>query len=390
MKKKYYKCITNLMSNIKKNIILIILFLILFLIDITWIISYYFSIPVPILINKEIWVNFYRFLLIFTVMFGTLVYMKRRSKQPSYEKTNRFFNALEYFILPFYQFRNQFIKVVWLFISLLVIPLLIIFLYNDFCFPEWTKLLPNGELNEPVFWGFWFSILGIIFTVRIYLEFVDKRKHSLGEFLMLVNSFFDKTNNKDEIKILMPTLYIGALTEKNFFRDYENKLLHICRNNTTTLSFLNYGNALENISFEMDCKSFDTLDSDIDKYPLFKFHNHWFPRKTPEKYAIRKKYYEEMLLFLSRIQETNANVNLIDYGYFFLKEDNNNAGGNGNEDLFMFINVTKGIIYIGHMKIMSQTSLCFEASQIENVHLANYFSELYDKFIENKCKKDKS
>lgn len=342
-------------------------------------------------IVERIPVNIYRFLLIIMIIFGILLYIKKRSKKPSYQKKSLFINSLEYFILPFYQFKTQKIKMLWLLIVLLVIPFSIVVLYNDCRFPEWTNYLLDGELNESVFWGGWFSVLSIIFTIRIYLEFIDKQKHSLGEFLMLVNSFFDKTNNGDKIKILMPTLYIGALTERNFFRNYKNKLLHICRNNKTTLSFLDYGKDLENgnISLGMDCEAFDTLDSNINNFPLFRFHNNWFPRNNPQKYARRKRYYEKMFLFLREIKGTKAKINLINREYFLNKEIGNEGGvGLGNEDLFMFINQTKGIIYIGHIKIISQTSLCFEASLIENVHLASYFSELYESFVSCRIKKN--
>ena len=312
------------------------------------------------------------------------------------------FKVLSEFIDPFYKNKIQRLKLSYLVLIVLIVPLAIVLLsYNG---PLMIAKYFNfgSKINPVLFWSLWLTVVSILITSRVYFEITYKSKHDLNEFLLNVTEFLHETRSQDEIYIVLPTLYIGARKYPRFYSRFKEKIIEVCKdqNKPVNIAILSYADGLvqfqkeynelsgalpEEARLEIEQTRFLDEFYENDNSPLKIFHSNWFPyeRKMADEWH---KYFYEMYEFMSDIEELHQEAN----NKIHLKKMNkdyfsrNGIVGLGRKDFFMFANVTSGTYYIGDVSISSQTSIFFEGTIFRNEHVQNGFTSLYAQFVKGK------
>lgn len=250
-------------------------------------------------------------------------------------------------------------------------------------------------------WGIWISFMGVIITLRIFLEIKNKNKHDFQEFVSVLVEFINSSRQNDEIYLILPTLFIGAVGHKGFHKRFRLKILELAKNKKKHfhVALFDYDKeSIQEFVNSIDSKDFTEFsDDEKSNYHsklnqaksaslLFKFHLTW-NNKFIYGENERKNFFKELSLFMLELDKLAE-----DTDYLFtidkIKKDyfiNEGQVALGNEGLFLFTNITQKIFYLGNISINAQEDIVFQNSIILGVPIDKEFKTIYKTFVNERC-----
>lgn len=335
---------------------------------------------------------------VFILSFVILCILLKNKSKHTFE---RVFNE---FVLPFYQSSIHFHRTFFLVILLLFVPILII-LFNTLDLKIFKQHFDiYGVIDPKLFWSFWLSILSIFITSRVYFEIKQHGKHNLEEFLINISNFLDASRTTDEIRFILPSLFLGKLSKKHFHEKFLSRIIKTAESNNIKISFLDYDNRIsdfiakfkkdnENEKGEAkkkekkdDKKNLMILDfMDHDNSPLKNFHYKWYPSKEKTEQE-KRDYFLKLYEFIDKLhkinQEKESKILYPVIKNYFIE---NHKVGEGNQDIFLFSNISQGKYYYGKVYITKQTDIEFHATVFDSERLRDVFESIFDSFVKNRC-----
>lgn len=251
--------------------------------------------------------------------------------------------------------------------------------------------------------GIWFSLFGILFTLRIFLEIKTKSQHNFEEFVSVLLDMINRSRTDDKLYLILPTLFIGATGHKMFHDRFCNTIKTLARaRGELNISIFEYNiDDIQNLKAK--CESVFNCNEPLEleelrlavqnelSYlkkvsPLIRFHSTW---NTSFKNLDEKiMFFYNLSKFICELEEISQDqhnafkIHKIRKNYFI---DKHNIEAQGSSGLFLFANSKINIYYLGTISIKQQEDIIFQNAIIENIDLHNEFENIYCKFVTDNC-----
>lgn len=311
------------------------------------------------------------------------------------ESINKFTHL--YFIKPFFETSKHLYITIFFILWILLLPFA--FLIHYFT-PE--KIEISAYFG---YFGIWLTFLGLIITQRIYFEIKYKINHNFEEFVNTLEDFIRVSKNKDEIYLILPTLFIGATGYPRFNSNFRKKIETLASDKNKKLSIGVLDFDKEEIKKILDFKKEKNIvfgntiieDNEMNeisfmkmilesKAPLIRFHQKW--NKFDGNSTKKSEFYFDLLSFMNRLIElenessNDFHINKIKKNYFNYEL---NDTSNGDKGIFLFANTKQNMFYLGTIKIYAQEKINFQNTIIEEIELDKEFETIFDTFVKERC-----
>lgn len=310
-------------------------------------------------------------------------------------ESNKRFSHI-YFIKPFFETSKN--KYISFFLLLWILLLPIAFLIHFFT-PEKIEIYTYFG-----YFGTWLTFLGLLITQRIYFEIKYKTNHNFEEFVNTLEDFIRVSVKDDEIYLILPTLFIGAVGYPKFNANFRKKIEKLASDKTKKLSIalfdydeeevkeiikyknenkIHFGNSNNKINEENETLFLQKILSS--KSPLVQFHRKWNKFDDSSK---KGEFYFDLLSFMDKLTEIEKlvgdkfKIEKIKKEYFDF-EDNDTS--NGDKGLFLFANTSQNIYYLGTIRIYAQEKINFQNTIIEELEINKEFETIFNTFVKDRC-----